>query len=45
MADHIQNSPYGVVQVVNELVTSSNWRVIGFALQQHMFCDIALKRR
>jgi hypothetical protein len=35
---------YGVVRAVNELVCSSNWKVIGFALQAHMLCDIALKR-
>jgi hypothetical protein len=35
---------YGVVAVANEVVTQTEWRVVGFALQQHMFCDIALKR-
>jgi hypothetical protein len=43
MIDHLQDTPYGVVQVVNEIVTSSDWKVIGFGLQQHMFCDIAIK--
>jgi hypothetical protein len=44
MYDHIHQSPYGIVQVVNELVVGENWRVIGFALQPHMFCDIAIQR-
>jgi len=45
MYDHMLGQPYGVVQAVNELVASSEWRVTGFALQQHMFCDISLRRR
>ncbi|MFY0613142.1 MAG: class I SAM-dependent methyltransferase [Hyphomicrobiaceae bacterium] len=44
MHDHLLNEPYGVVQAVNELVVASDWRVIGFALQENMFCDIALAR-
>lgn len=44
MFDHHNGVPYGVVQVVNELVTSSNWKVVGFALNQQMYCDIALRR-
>ncbi|MGI9478304.1 MAG: class I SAM-dependent methyltransferase [Hyphomicrobiaceae bacterium] len=42
MFDPITKTPYGVVQAVNELVLESDWRVIGFALQQDMFCDVAL---
>jgi hypothetical protein len=45
MYDHMLGQPYGVVQAVNELVASGEWRVTGFALQQHMFCDISLRRR
>lgn len=41
--DHIAGIPYGVVPVVNRLVVQENWRVIGFALQHQMFCDIALR--
>lgn len=44
MLDHVANDPYGIVQVVNQLVASSDWKVIGFALQHQMFCDIALQR-
>ena len=44
MFDHMLGVPYGVVQAVNELVTSEGWCVVGFALQQHMFCDIAVQR-
>lgn len=44
MYDHIQLGEYGVVPAVNELVNESDWRVVGFALQHSMFCDIALQR-
>jgi hypothetical protein len=44
MVDHHYATPYGVVRAVNELVTASDWKVVGFALQQQMFCDIALCR-
>ncbi len=37
-------APYGVVRTVNELLVSENWRVIGFAFQRDMFCDIACAR-
>jgi hypothetical protein len=26
------------------LVRATDWRIVGFALQRHMFCDIALRR-
>jgi hypothetical protein len=45
MYDHIGGWPYGVVQAVNELVTSEDWRVVGFAFEPHMFCDIAIRRQ
>ena len=41
---HIGNEPFGVVRAVNELVLASDWRVVGFSLQRHMYCDIALRR-
>jgi len=41
--DH-DGHPYGVVKAVNELVTSSDWKVVGFSLQRWMYCDIALRR-
>ena len=44
MYDHIAGFPYGVVPAVNELVVNEDWRVFGFALQPHMFCDIAIWR-
>jgi hypothetical protein len=44
MADHLNGTPYGVVPVVNEMVVNDGWRVVGFALQRHMFCDIAIRR-
>jgi len=42
--DPFLNAPYGVVPAVNELIRRGEWQVVGFALQRHMFCDIALKR-
>lgn len=35
---------YGVVAAVNEMLNSGHWRVVGFALQRAMFCDIAITR-
>jgi hypothetical protein len=46
MYDHVLGEPYGVVPAVNELLASHpDWKVIGFALQKDLFCDIALARR
>jgi hypothetical protein len=42
--DHSQHAFYGVVQAVNHMVVNERWRVVGFALQRDMFCDIALQR-
>ncbi len=42
MYDGILSAEYGVVPAVNELVVLSRWRIVGFALQRHMFCDIAV---
>lgn len=44
MFDHLMGVPYGVVQAVNELIVSDGWKIIGFALQRDMFCDIAISR-
>lgn len=44
MFDHLLAVPYGVVPAVNEIIAAQRWRVVGFALHQHMFCDIALRR-
>src|SRR5271157_68875 len=42
--DPFTDSPYGVVQAVNEIVVEGGWHVVGFALDKNMFCDIALKK-
>lgn len=42
--DPIEKHPYGVVPVVNELVVEHGFKIIGFALQRLMFCDIAIQR-
>jgi len=42
--DRYHDLEYGVVQVVNNLCNATDWKVIGFALQHGMFCDIALQR-
>ena len=44
MYDPFLKVDYGVVPVVNELVVYHGWKVIGFALQKHLFCDIAIVR-
>jgi glycosyltransferase involved in cell wall biosynthesis len=44
MYDHLQQVEYGVVQAVNQLVVDAGWRVVGFALDHIMFCDIAIRR-
>jgi hypothetical protein len=43
--DPFRNTPFGVVRAVNGIVTQTDWRIVGFALQRDMFCDIALKRQ
>jgi len=42
--DPFINAEYGVVPAVNEMLATGEWQVIGFALQRHMFCDIAIRR-
>jgi hypothetical protein len=38
------HGPYGVVPVVNELVVNQGWVIVGFSLDFHLYCDIALQR-
>lgn len=42
---HFDDSYYGVIPVVNELVVKQDFEVVGFALQADMYCDIAIRRR
>lgn len=35
---------YGVIPVVNGLLSSGEWRVVYFAFHPHMYCDIAITR-
>jgi hypothetical protein len=42
--DPFTDDEYGVVKAVNEMIATDEWQVIGFALQRHMFCDIAIRR-
>jgi hypothetical protein len=42
--DHYQGSDYHVIPVANRLIVEEDWRVIGFAFQRDMFCDIAITR-
>jgi methyltransferase family protein len=44
MFDHVIGVPYGIVHVVNEFCVNRGWRVLFFALQNSLFCDIALRR-
>lgn len=42
--DHVLGDPYGVVPVVHEFCVNRGWQVLFFALQNQLFCDIALGR-
>lgn len=42
--DAFNHVEYGVIQAVNEMLDTNQWRVVGFALDKSMFCDIAIKR-
>jgi hypothetical protein len=43
LIDHNYDA-YGVVPAVNDLVMNQGWRVVGFALNHGMYCDIAVQR-
>jgi len=43
--DHMAMAPYGIVPVVNRMLVDEGWRVVGFAFQHQLFCDIAIQRR
>lgn len=38
------NSTYGIVPVVNDLVVNRGWDVVGFAINHALYADIALQR-
>lgn len=42
---HYDDCYYGVVPVVNDLIVNQGFEVVGFALQDEMYCDIAIRRR
>jgi len=42
---HYDDSYYGIIPVVNDLVVNQGFEVVGFALQADMYCDIAIRRR
>lgn len=44
LIDTFSREKYGVVPVVNDLIENHGWKVVGFALQEAMFCDIALAK-
>jgi hypothetical protein len=44
MLDPGKGDIYGVVPVVNDLVVHGDWLVVGYALNEYLFCDIALCR-
>ena len=45
MYDHLGDVEYGVIPVVHELCVNEGFEMKYFALQKHMFCDVALHRR
>jgi hypothetical protein len=34
----------GVVPVVNDLVVNHGWVIVGYALEEYLYCDVALRR-
>jgi hypothetical protein len=43
MTDHLSRVDYGVVKAANELIgENERLKVIGFALNPQMFCDLAV---
>lgn len=42
---HYDDSYYGVIPVVNDLLVNQGFEVVGFALHWDMYCDIAIRRR
>lgn len=38
------HGPYSVVPVVNDLVVNRGWSIVGYALDHHLYCDVALQR-
>jgi hypothetical protein len=43
LIDH-NHANYGIVPVVNDMVVNQGWRVVGYALDHGLYCDIALQR-
>jgi hypothetical protein len=42
---HYDDSYYGVIPVVNDLLVNQGFEVAGFALHWDMYCDIAIRKR
>lgn len=38
------NAFYGVIQATNEFMIREGWEMVAFALQDHMFCDVVLRK-
>lgn len=41
---HCECERYGVVQVVNEMCATGEWKISAFAFHQSMYCDISIVR-
>lgn len=44
MVDWITNTTYGVVQAVNEFMIQERWEMVYFALNNEMFCNVAIRK-
>lgn len=42
---HLDDSYYGIIPVVNDLVVNQGFEAVGLSLQRDMYCDIAIRKR
>jgi hypothetical protein len=43
LIDSKTKDDYGVVHVVNDIIVNQGFKIVGFALEKDMFCDIAIR--
>jgi hypothetical protein len=46
ITDYVHNQPFGTVFVVNNFLSENpDWEIIGFCIENTMFCDVYLRRK